>query len=86
MVASSACEVTEIFTQRIIKTTRWCEDYSDLTNPTSNKIPDKLMAVSVVYDTLKIFYSALFIHVFNCEMKMSEGPYRRYFTGQEIII
>ena len=29
-----------------------CEDYSDLTSPTSNKIPDIHITVSVVYDTL----------------------------------
>ena len=29
-----------------------CEDYNDLTRPTSNQIPDKHIAVSVVYDTL----------------------------------
>ena len=28
-----------------------CEDYSDLTSPTSNQIPDQHIAVSVVYDT-----------------------------------
>ena len=28
-----------------------CEDYSDLTRPTSNQIPDIHIAVSVVYDT-----------------------------------
>ena len=28
-----------------------CEDYNDLTRPTSNQIPDIHMAVSVVYDT-----------------------------------
>ena len=28
-----------------------CEDYNDLTSPTSNQLPDIHMAVSVVYDT-----------------------------------
>ena len=28
-----------------------CEDYNDLTSPTSNQIPDIHIAVSVVYDT-----------------------------------
>ena len=28
-----------------------CEDYNDLTSPTSNRIPDIHIAVSVVYDT-----------------------------------
>ena len=52
-----------------------CEDYSDLTSPTSNQIPDIHIAVSVVYDTLKkIFFEhscsySLILH-FNCEMKL----------------
>ena len=29
-----------------------CEDYSDLTSPTSNKIPVIHIAVSVVHDTI----------------------------------
>ena len=28
-----------------------CEDYNDLTSPTSNQIPDLHITVSVVYDT-----------------------------------
>ena len=28
-----------------------CEDYNDLTSPTSNQIPDIHIAVSIVYDT-----------------------------------
>ena len=28
-----------------------CEDYNDLTSPTSNQLPDIHIAVSVVYDT-----------------------------------
>ena len=52
-----------------------CEDYSDLTSPTSNKIPDTHMAVSVVYDTFLKFFllhvcSYCFILHFNCEMKL----------------
>ena len=42
MIASWACEVTEILTQRS----------SDPTNPTSNQLPDRDIAVSVVYDTI----------------------------------
>ena len=43
-----------------------CEDYSDLTSPTSNKIPDIHMAVSVVYDTyLKILFHASISILFN---------------------
>ena len=33
-----------------------CKDYSDLTSPTSNQMPDIHIAVSVVYDTLKKFF------------------------------
>ena len=52
MVASWACEVTEILTQKALKKPLVCEDYSDLTSPTtcSNQIPDIDIAVSVVYD------------------------------------
>ena len=50
MVASLACEVTEILTQRSTEGTSFvfC---SDITIPTSNKIPDIYVAVSIVYDT-----------------------------------
>ena len=51
MVASWACEVTGILTQRSTEEVYLCADYSDLTSPTSNKIPDIHIAVSVVYDT-----------------------------------
>ena len=34
-----------------------CEDYNDLTSPTSNQIPDINIVVSVVYD---IFFKFLF--------------------------
>ena len=52
-----------------------CEDYSDITSPTSNQIPDIQIAISVVYDTLKKFFFehscsyCLILH-FNCEMKL----------------
>ena len=51
-----------------------CEDYSDLTSPNSNQIPDIHIAISVVYDTFKkIFFKHLcsycLILQFNCEMK-----------------
>ena len=36
-----------------------CKGYSDLTSPTSNKIPDIHIAFSVVYDT---FYKFFFEH------------------------
>ena len=53
-----------------------CEDYNDLTSPTSNQRPDIHIAVSVVYDTLKkLFFEhvcsyCLILH-FKCEMKLS---------------
>ena len=40
-----------------------CEDYSDLTSPTSNQIPDIHIAVSVVYGTLKKSFSSICVHV-----------------------
>ena len=52
-----------------------CEDYSDLSSPTSNQVPDIHRAVSVVYDTLKKFFFehscsyCLILH-FNCKMKL----------------
>ena len=51
LVASWACEVTEILTQRSTDVDFFCEDYNDLTSPTSNQIPDIHIAVSVVYGT-----------------------------------
>ena len=50
MVASWACEVTEIFAQRSTEEASFV--YSDPTNPASHPIPDKDITVSVVYDTL----------------------------------
>ena len=52
-----------------------CEDYNDLTSPTSNQIPDIHMAVSVVCDTFyKFFFEhscsyCLILH-FYCEIKL----------------
>ena len=45
-----------------------CEDFSDLTRPTSNHV-----AISDVYDTLKICYYSLFCLIlhFYCEIKLS---------------
>ena len=34
-----------------VKKTLLCEDFSDLTSPTSNQIPDIHIAVSVLYGT-----------------------------------
>ena len=51
MVACWACEVTEILTQRSTQRSLLCEDYRDLTSPTSSQTPDMHIAVSVVYDT-----------------------------------
>ena len=60
MVASWACEVTEILTQRSTEGIS-CVFCSDITIPTSNKIPDMHMAVSIVYDTF--FNSFSYIRV-----------------------
>ena len=38
MVATWACEVTEISHKEAVKKPLLCEDYSDLTSPTSNHI------------------------------------------------
>ena len=40
-----------------------CKDYSDLTSPTSNQMPDIHIAVSVVYDTLKNSFSSIRVHI-----------------------
>ena len=53
MVARWACEVTETPHKEALKKPLFCEDNSDLTNPTSNHRPDIDIAVSVVYDALK---------------------------------
>ena len=50
MVATWACEVTEISHKEAVKKPLLCEDYSDLTSPTSNHIQDIGIAVSVAYD------------------------------------
>ena len=53
MVASWACEVTKILTQRSTEdATILCENYSDLTSPTSNHMPNIYISVSVAYGTL----------------------------------
>ena len=44
-----------------------CEDYSDLTSPTSNQIPNIHNAVSVVYDTFETF--SVFGKEFKCKSK-----------------
>ena len=41
-----------------LKMTLLYKDYSDLTSRTSNKIPNIHMAVSVVYDTFKNYFTA----------------------------
>ena len=47
-----------------------CEDNNDLTSPTSNQIPDIHIAVSVVYDTVLLFFRA-FVFILFSEMKLS---------------
>ena len=58
-VASWACEITEILTQEALEKPLLCEDYSDLTSPNSNKIPDIHITVFVVYDT----FSCMHVHI-----------------------
>ena len=40
-----------------------CEDYNDLTSPTSNQIPGIHKAVSIVYDTLKKSFSSILVQI-----------------------
>ena len=40
-----------------------CEDYSDITSPTSRQTPDIHIAVSVVYDTFKNSFSSIRVHI-----------------------
>ena len=65
MVASWACEVTEILTQRSTEEASLCEVYRDLTSPPSNNMPDIQPTVCFVYDTLKIFFRAFMFLLFN---------------------
>ena len=51
MVASWACKSLKSSHKEALKKPLLCEDYSDLTSPTSNQIQDIDIAVSVVYDT-----------------------------------
>ena len=73
MVASWACDVTEIH-KEALKKPPMCEDYNDLTSPTSTHIQDIYIAVSVVYDTFFFFTHTclycLIVHL-NCEIKLS---------------
>ena len=39
------------------------EDYNDLTSPISNQIPFLHIALSVVYDTLKKYFSSIPVHI-----------------------
>ena len=40
-----------------------CEDYNDLTSPASNQVPIIYIAVSVVYDTFKKYFSSIRGHI-----------------------
>ena len=51
MVASWACEVTEILTQRSTEEASFVWGLEDPISPASNQIPDIDVAVSVLYDT-----------------------------------
>ena len=53
-----------------------CEDYSDLTSPTSNYVPDIHLSISVVYGTFEELFltfpcSYSLIFHFDCGMKLS---------------
>ena len=52
MVASWACEVTDILTQRSTEEASFVCGLQ-ITSPTSNHIPDIDITVSVIYDTYK---------------------------------
>ena len=52
MVTSWVCESLKTSHEKAVKKTLLCEDYSGLTSPTSNHIPDKDITVSVVYNIL----------------------------------
>ena len=49
MVASWACEVNVIFTQRCFFCASSYKDLYDVTSPASNQIPDVNLAISVEY-------------------------------------
>ena len=40
-----------------------CEDYNDLTSPSSKKIPDIHIAVSLVYDTIEKLFLSIRVHI-----------------------
>ena len=40
-----------------------CEDYNDITSPTSNQIGDIHIAVSVVHDTFKKSFLSIRVHI-----------------------
>ena len=64
MVASWACEVTEILTQRGSEEDSLYEDYSDPTHPTFNKIPDIYTWLFLLYVTLfKKYFSCICVHI-----------------------
>ena len=59
-----------------------CDDYSDLTSPTSNRIPDTHVAVSVVYDTFSCMRFTYCLNLYiNCEMKLRVLLLKYYGTG-----
>ena len=66
-----------------------CEDYNDLTSPTRNQIPDIHIAVSIVYDTLKIFFEhscsyCLILHL-HCGMELKD-KYPNFEVGLKCIL
>ena len=62
MFASWSCESSH---KEAMKRSLLFEDYSDLTSPTTNLIPQIDNAVSVEYDTLKILFHACMFLLFN---------------------
>ena len=63
VVAILACEVTVILTQKRLCASL-CEDFSDLTNPSSNHIPFVNLAIAPVHDTfLKILFLPILVHI-----------------------
>ena len=56
-------KVTEILKQRSTEELLLCEDYNDLTSPSSKKIPDIHIAVSLVYDTIEKLFLSIRVHI-----------------------
>ena len=55
MLASCTCEVTVILTQKGLFGV-FGKDFSDRQCPSNNHIPDRHLAISIEYETLKLFH------------------------------